>query len=417
MMKRNSPTRLCPPEHARYLATNEVIFSQRESAYRFAVETAPNTVYSLTWLEYFEPDATNPSTSNQLLAVHEVKFVGTGGAVHVGNPDHDPASTAGTALNHTFALDPPDASLGNGSKMLTIVKVKIVESKGMPISSEVTTPIHIFRANPYCFKWQYVHEDNVIETYSQDIAGIVEPIGDPFGYHWSVTAGILTDADTAAPTYTADNMTVPQTMTTVTLKLCNTEDCDLMHTNCTLEVYRDHLERDYQNFNGNYCGNPYNASWTFERYGKNITMPSTWNCFGSVWHAYSGTGNGNFTGVPSSDFSIVVTHDNPIDWNAALGGVVRGDFISFWQYDSATQTEVLQHAATFINSSQTYGANNFPGWGFVWRGGVSWWGTTWQWWRTTPQAYYDNVNEDYGSHPDHDGEMLVNRIRIHKRLP
>ncbi|MCF7837481.1 MAG: thrombospondin type 3 repeat-containing protein [Candidatus Marinimicrobia bacterium] len=117
---------------ARYLATNEVVFSQRESAYRFTVETASNTVYRLTWLEYFEPDATNPGGTNQFLAVRKVKFLGNGGTVHVGNPEHDPTSTSGTlATNHTFVLDPPTPAMGNGSKMIGLVSVGLSASQNL----------------------------------------------------------------------------------------------------------------------------------------------------------------------------------------------------------------------------------------------------------------------------------------------
>jgi hypothetical protein len=297
----------------------------------------------------------------------------------------------------------------------TTTKVEITEPKGLPISSDVTTVSQIFRHNPSCFKWQYVHEDNVIEPYSQDITGIVEPLGDPFGYHWSVTAGTLIDADTPTPTYTADNMTVPQTMTTVDLKLYNTEARDIMQTNRTLEVYRDHLERDYQNFGtGIKCGDIVASTpWSFQRYGGTVNMPSTWNCFGSVWHAYNGTGGGQAANVPSSGFTVS-TYTHPINWTSALAGLNRGDVVVFYRGDT------IQHAHTCMGGlDQMYGANNRPGLNIIVSGsGDNFQGHftgTWRWDVTSSQQYYETVNADAAGFFINASGPYLNKIKVYRK--
>jgi len=309
-----------------------------------------------------------------------------------------------------------------GAVLTGSLNVKIIEPKGFPISQDVTMASQIFRANPFCFKWQYVHHNNVIVQYDQSIEGKIEPLASPYGYHWNATMGTITDNTTATPTFETQNMGVPQTVSSVGLTLCNTSSCNDIQDNITLEVYRDHLERDYQNFGaGIECGAPiYTFYWPFSRYGKTIWMPNSWNCFGSVWHSYDGTHGGSVNdSVPSAGFSVS-TYDDPIPWSTALANIGRGDIVSFYTYNPVTNHETWQHAHTCLGSAaQMYGANNEPTYGlygrsdgrgnsYVWEGG------SFKWWITSSETYYTQINAGYQSvHPG--AGLLINRIKVHRR--
>ena len=306
---------------------------------------------------------------------------------------------------------------------LTVIKVTLKEPDGLPIET-VTQPDRCFRsAEPWCFEWQYVHPAKVVISYNQVIEGLVEPLCVPIGYYWSAEAGTLINGNTATPTFDASAMSLPSSMSQVVLSLYPMSGYGICSTNRTIEVYRDHLQRDKDNFPDiTDCGHIRYSEywWTFNRYGKTwYCNKQSWNCFGSVWHAYNGSGNGYNTTVP--DFSIIATDDEPVDWTTVLDGVQRGDFISYWKYIPETGIEIMQHAATFIDSSSTYGANNYPSWGYNFprsdghgHGDTNgWWGTSWEWCSCAPQVYYNHVNADYqGFHP---GEWLVNRVKIHRR--
>lgn len=300
--------------------------------------------------------------------------------------------------------------------------VKIREPDGVPVQ-HVQLPDKHLRSYPFCFEWQHVHVDNDIVAYydTQNIVGKVRPI--PEGsYNWSVSAGKLTGIYTAYPKYEPRQMPVPDTRTDVDLKLRAFPGDDTHMDVRKLEVYRDHLQRDIENFGQNICGSPqYDIFfWPFQRYGETWHALRTWNCFGSVWHAYNGRGNGHRTTVPN--FPVVYDESVPnIDWDVALNDVQRGDFISYWRGDT------MEHAATFINSTTTYGANNRPTYGFNMPRGdgfghgsddynVSnndWWmGTSWKWWYCLPQSYFNNINSDKMLST---GEIYINRIKIHKK--
>lgn len=211
-------------------------------------------------------------------------------------------------------------------------------------------------------------------------------------------------------------------MAQVTLTLCSKADCSVCSTNRTLEVYRDHLERDYENFGaGIECGAPiYTFYWSFTRYGTNICIPHSRNCFGSVWHAFDGTHDGAvIDSVPSSGFTVT-TYDDPIPWSTAVAGLGRGDIVSFYTYDSGTSSETWQHAHTCLGSaSQMYGANNEPKYGYFGRSdgqghGHVWEGGSFKWWITSSETYYNQMNAGYQSvHPG--AGLLINRIKVHRR--
>jgi len=296
----------------------------------------------------------------------------------------------------------------------TVLDVSILEPKGLPLQSIHQPASWLFRGNPYCFKWQYVHENNVIVPYQQLIEGNVAS-HPTFGYHWSVSQGLLENASAANPIYHPTNMAIPTAMALVDLWLCATANCGPCKDKRVLEVYRDHLERDYQNFGtGIKCGGVLlQTPWIFQRYGRTITMPQTWNCFGSVWHAYNGTGGGQAMDIPSAGFTVE-THAHPIDWNDVIDDLERGDIVAFYSGDT------LQHAHTCMGSpSQMYGANNRPrlawvvprppgaGPGPVISG-------TWQWDVCSSEEYYNRVNADHlGLFPG--SAQFLNKVKVFKK--
>ena len=114
-------------------------------------------------------------------------------------------------------------------------------------------------------------------------------------------------------------------------------------------------------------------------------MPDSWNCHGSVWHAYNGSNDGNVdftvgwsqTAYPDPDAS---------DWTTIQSGLSRGDVVSF--YSGSPGSYVLEHSHTCRgSSSQMYGANNEPSVDFDNTPPA-----TWKWYECSSKAYYDAVN-------------------------
>ena len=294
------------------------------------------------------------------------------------------------------------------------ILVNINEPDGLPVQPVKKPDTRFRESGPWCFEWQYVHPDKVVVPYSQTIEGLVQPLGHPFGYHWTVSAGTLSGDDTATPTFDASSIPLPTTMETVLLQLRAVDDINTaLKTNRTLEVYRDHLQRDYENFGtGIRCGDlDMSAKWQFSRYGTTIKMPQTWNCFGSVWHAFDGTHNGQATDVPSAGFSVS-TYTHPINWSSALAGLKRGDVVVFYHNDE------LQHAHTCMGSiNQMYGANNQPLFNIITMGsGSSFQGHftgTWRWALTSSQQYYEKLNADYAGFFINQTEPFLNKIKVY----
>ncbi|MGI6086807.1 MAG: hypothetical protein ACOYCD_02500 [Kiritimatiellia bacterium] len=352
---------------------------------------------------------------------------------HTVNWHSQPTGISGTGTNITFdpsSLAPTtytvvaSASLNTNcfdTCTVTVVKVEIEEPDGLPLQS-VEADDSRFRLNPSCFEWQFVHVDNEVVAYhaTQPISGLVEPIP-PAGYNWSVSKGTLNNPTDETPTYVPNGTPIPTTMTTVDLELRPVSGSDACLQTRTLEVYRDHLERDYQNWGtGIDCGaNTYVYYWSYSRYGQNWKLLHSWNCFGSVWHAYDGTKDGYATTVPSSGFTVT-TYNDPIPWSTAVANLRRGDFVSFYTYDSGTGSEIMQHAHTCMGSaSQMYGANNEPVYGVFGRSdgyghSATWEGGSWRWYTTSSEIYYDQLNAGYQSMYPGAGK-LINRIKVHRK--
>lgn len=303
-------------------------------------------------------------------------------------------------------------------------KVKITEPDGVPLQP-ILKPDKYLRERPFCFEWQYVHVDNDVDNYynTQVINGIVTKIP-PASYNWSVSAGVLSDKKTASPKYKPTQMPLPDTRTDVALKLRAYPDNDQYMDKKTLEVYRDHLERDYQNFkNAGSCGAPKfpDSCWSFTRYGIKWPVRKRWNCFGSVWHAYNGS-EAYSTTIPS--FQLIWAWYEPIAWADIESRAQRGDVIAYHIRDkSGSIVFPAAHVATFLNSTTTFGANNeplFQFWSHVDECGRHnfWHGTSWRWYETTPQNYYDTINQTWGDYQasiHNPREILVEYIELWRK--
>lgn len=133
---------------------------------------------------------------------------------------------------------------------------------------------------------------------------------------------------------------------------------------------------------GGYCIN----DWEITTFNVDPhPVMNDWNCHGSTNHACDGSGNGN-----SSGLSSVITSWNqnvfntPINWSNVQAVLDRGDVVAYYAGSS------LQHSATCINSTTTWGANNEP---------VS--GTeTYKWYLATPQNWWNNAGINNPPLPD-----------------
>jgi len=164
-----------------------------------------------------------------------------------------------------------------------------------------------------------------------------------------------------------------------------------------VKIYKDHLARDYVNFGtGGSCWEGWKVT-TFN-VDPQPTM-STWNCHGSVWHAYNGSGNGfSYSTVEWS----VSEYPNPSssDWTTIENELDRGDVVSFWS--GGNPIYVLQHSHTCRgNSSNMYGANNEPAAP-----------ATWKWYECSSKQYYDAVNDFYQSGW---GIHYLTKVKVHNK--
>ena len=170
-----------------------------------------------------------------------------------------------------------------------------------------------------------------------------------------------------------------------------------------MKVYKDHLARDYENFG---TGGSCEAVWKITVFNVDPQpIMITWNCHGSVWHAYNGSGTGY---SPTTVGWGQTTYVNPsaADWIAIEGALGRGDVVSFWGGSSGT---VLQHSHTCRGSaSQMYGANNEPSVDFTASPPA-----TWKWYECSSKAYYDAVNATWRSIGY--GYDFVREVRVHQK--
>lgn len=268
------------------------------------------------------------------------------------------------------------------SFLVRVVKVKILTPKGSfgaatnPVASWLTTPC-------YHFDLQGLRS-SAVASYPLQFSGQVQP--NSFGYGWTLDsgAGTLSNPTTATPTHSP-----PPTIGSGKLTLQATSGGT--NVGCSdernLVIYRDHLGRDRSNFGtGISCGNPSNPtpSWYFTNYGAVITMGNVWNCFGSVWHAFNGTGNG--WSIATVNWTNYVEETAPVNWSNITSNLSRGDVVVF--YSGSPGNYQAQHTHTCLSGTTMYGANNEPA--IIWHQGSPF--ATWKWGECNSQQYFTNVN-------------------------
>lgn len=237
-------------------------------------------------------------------------------------------------------------------------------------------------------------------SYVLAVVGLIDP-SPPYTYRWRLdaAAGTLTNATSATPTHSA-----PAAQGEGDLRLVGMDGATeaICRDQKRVKMYQDHLARDRANFGtGISCESP----WSFTRFGTTVSMSNTWNCFGSVDHAYNGSGTGYVSSVNIPNGWTKTTYDAPIsagDWAAINSALRRGYVVSFWS-GSAVGGYTAQHAHTCISGTTMYGANNEPV--------INATGTpaTWRWFETTSQIYFNNVN----AAPRTSG--LLTRVVVHTK--
>jgi hypothetical protein len=124
-----------------------------------------------------------------------------------------------------------------------------------------------------------------------------------------------------------------------------------------VKIYQDHLERDYANFGtGGSCVN----NWKITTFNVNPQpVMGDWNCHGSTWHHWNGSGTGSMSTLPpvgSPKKIVVVSHQaGGGGTHPPLGTLNRGDIVAYYQANGP-----LMHSQTCTGNGTTYGANNEP---------------------------------------------------------
>ena len=171
---------------------------------------------------------------------------------------------------------------------------------------------------------------------------------------WTLTptaAGSLTSETTANPTYNPPNSITGESVE-------GTLDLDGA-TQKKIIVYEDHLARDMYNFGSSQSCDP--GNWDV---GFGITHAmGQWNCFGSVQHAFDGTGRGYSGLLPDKvvdDWPSKAYAFGDPDAITAAQLLNRGDIVAFYVSNcSGVPTDLLQHAATATGQNgRLWGANN-----------------------------------------------------------
>ncbi|MDH4240379.1 MAG: hypothetical protein OEW48_12525 [Phycisphaerae bacterium] len=270
---------------------------------------------------------------------------------------------------------------GHDEIRYTVIKVDIESPKGS--LDAVKNPEASWLSSSSRFDFQgVISMAPRYRPYVLGINGDIKPTPS-LSYLWTLdaAAGTLTDDTTATPDHTAP-ATEGQGM--LTLKaMIDTMDTGLKDER-KVKIYKDHLERDKTNFE---TGGSCDVGWKVTTF--NVDPQPTmikWNCHGSTNHACDGSGNGSSSGLSSEitswdkdTFDVL-----PINWSNVQAVLDRGDVVAYYAGSS------LQHSATCISSTTTWGANNEPVTGTE----------TWKWYLATPQDWWNNAGINNPPLPD-----------------
>jgi len=238
----------------------------------------------------------------------------------------------------------------------TVIKVDIVRPKG---SLDAVINPEASWSSSHCYHFDFQGVISMATKYRPYVLGIngdIDP-APPLDYKWTLdaAAGTLTDDTTATPDHTAP-ATEGQGM--LTLKaMMDTTDTGLKDER-KVKIYKDHLARDYANFE---TGGSCEPGWKVTTFNVDPQpVMSEWNCHGSTWHHWDGSGTGNMTTLPpvgSPKKTVVVTHQaGGGGTHPPLGTLNRGDIVVYYDVSGNKM-----HSQTCTGSGTgTYGANNEP---------------------------------------------------------
>jgi len=235
----------------------------------------------------------------------------------------------------------------------TVVDVGITQPVGSLDAAKNASSCFQMSA-PYRFDFQGVISGST-GPYVLGVHGSISPSA--LGYKWTLDSatGTLTNDTTASPTHTAPSA---ESEGTLTLKaMFGTIDTGLKDER-EVKIYKDHLARDYASFG---TGGSCKSGWKVETFNVDPKpVMGAWNCHGSTWHHWNGSGTGLATTLPSLGTpkkTVVVTHQSGGGGtHPSLGTLNRGDIVVYY-----TAQPLLMHSQTCTgNGTETYGANNEP---------------------------------------------------------
>jgi hypothetical protein len=378
-----------PPEAIRTLSSNEVDCALQKLRYQFAFDSVTGQLYRVTWTERFVSQ--DGATTNDTIRTDWI--VGTGASI--------------STTNHL--LMPPGT---NGT--VTVISLNPLILKPWGSAGLDRNPTNCWLADANRFDFQGV-ASNSPGRYALTIEG---QVATGAGYLWSLSSsfgdvGMLTNTNNANPTHFPPASVAQDSGITGILQLFAVVDG--IPTTASqfknIVIYPDHLARDRVNFGPQLGKTCKNSEWSTPYCKIRIANPNfAWNCFGSVNHAYDGTGDGYTNGPPPCVTNWVkVSLRYPFDTAAtnAINGMKRGDVVVYHSTNFLGQV-IIQHAATSIGGSMTWGANNgsfLPTGAVV--GGRPIYIASWIWAQGT--AY--DVAKDYDEHwsPPLDGIDIYTR--------
>jgi hypothetical protein len=242
-------------------------------------------------------------------------------------------------------------------------------------------------------------------AYVLSILGKVEPSA-TYGYEWTWDAqvGALENETTSTPTHSA-----PATPGegTLTLEATTGGGGTGITDDREVEIYEDHLERDYDNFKS--VGSCKEGEWSTP-YAE-VNMPNDWNCHGSVDHGYNGSGSGYKNHIPTviGSWNDTTTYNDPIDWDDLESELEHGAVVTFWRYESEYSVWNCVHSHSFrSDNSKMFGANNEAVFDFTKEDPASW-----KWAETTSKEYYNKINTAW-TDAGNEGKFIT-RVKLHKR--
>jgi hypothetical protein len=249
----------------------------------------------------------------------------------------------------------------------TVVHLEILKPKGSKDANPNPTDSFL-KTGPYRFDFQWVKTETP-GYYSNPIEGNIEPSAvvtdlTDIDYFWSVSDGEFDPHDPDEPQKVTGTATPTYKATEVASSITLTLDPDVCGAKTRqLETFQDHLARDYANFE---TGGSCKAGWKVTTFNVNPQpVMSKWNCHGSTWHHWNGSGNGLSSTLPpvgDPKKTVVVTHKpGGGGTHPPLGALNRGDIVAYYQANGP-----LMHSQTCTgNGTETYGANNetlpYPG--------------------------------------------------------